>query len=102
MNADMLDPVFQGGLIVAGLIGLWRGRGVGFKIRIGLAWAFLWVIIYWPLMFMGGLYGGMAEKYDNLVSNEPAPINTWPTDMPADEGIVGYSDLSNEEGAFIP
>lgn len=81
MLADWtLDQWFVAGLVVVVAIGLLRR-----SLRTTIALGFVWLLLYWPTMFTGGLIGEAAEKFERDSQMEIS------SNVPLEPGYLGSS-----------
>ena len=62
-SIDWWDSAFKIGIIIAIGFGALVGRGIGGKIWSSFLAVFIWFLVYWPLFFLGTIFGTAAESY---------------------------------------
>lgn len=73
-DIDWWDSAFKIGLFLAIGLGLLIGRGLGGKLWAAVLTVFIWCLIYWPLWFVGSIFGFAAETYVDT-ANESAAVS---------------------------
>lgn len=73
-----LDQWFIAGIVLVVVIGLWR-RSFRSIVILGI----IWVILYWPTMFAGAMFGDAADKFERDSNAEPI------TNAPLEPGYLG-------------
>lgn len=76
-DLNFWNGVFPTGMVIAVILGLMIGQGFFRKIWCACLVVFIWCLIYWPIVFIGGLWGEAAESF--AAHQSPSAAASAPT-----------------------